>query len=155
MTHTVAEARGDSKADMHCGKGHKFTLYEAYRDDHGTWCPECGDGAHSSYVKYCAFCKPCTSCAKLRSLDTGKCSECWKTIKLSENLEPIPDYGDLLTIKEFLENVKSGTFIDYDGYGHWATATHILSGENVYPSACKGLNVKSPPRATHVVWFNR
>jgi hypothetical protein len=72
---------------------------------------------------------------------------------MNTELEPIPSYGDLMTIKEFMSSVKSGMLIDYDGYGYWASKTHILSKEHVYPSECRFM-VK-PAGATHVVWFNR
>lgn len=32
---------------MHCECGHEFGDASAYRDDHGTWCPECGNTAHT------------------------------------------------------------------------------------------------------------
>jgi hypothetical protein len=70
-----------------------------------------------------------------------------------ENLELIPDYGDLMTIDEFIANVASGMFTDYDGFGHWCNSTHILSNDSVYPSEAGFLDC--PPGTTHVVWFNR
>ena len=49
---------------MHCARGHQFTLAASYRDAHGTWCPECGESAHSGPAATCAFvheraCKRC------------------------------------------------------------------------------------------------
>lgn len=55
MPFTIAEARGDFMANMHCAKGHKFSLRAAYKDRHGTWCPECGNSAHSYSQKDCPF----------------------------------------------------------------------------------------------------
>jgi len=33
-------------------------------------------------------------------------------------IHPLPDYGNLYTLKEFQEYCKGGGFIDYDGIGH-------------------------------------
>lgn len=68
--------------------------------------------------------------------------------------EPIdPEFGDLMTIQEFIECVKDGTFIDYDGFGNYATATHV-SNAYLQPSDIKdkGFDVLN---FTHVLWYNR
>jgi hypothetical protein len=71
-------------------------------------------------------------------------------------LEPLPDYGDLFTIEEWLGYVKSGCFTDYDGMGSWATETQMPSGgDYVYPSQVDKPGFAPPAWATHVVWFNR
>ncbi len=73
-----------------------------------------------------------------------------------KTLEPIdPDCGDLMTIKAFLKNVETGMFIDYDGYGNWATKTHILSNKIVTPSDFSKRKAIPPKGATHVLWYNR
>lgn len=79
-----------------------------------------------------------------------------------EKLEKIPEYGDLMTIERFSDCVKSGSFIDYDGYGYWATETQC-SSLSVKPSQfykskkiCgKDISDLKPEWATHIVWFNR
>jgi hypothetical protein len=38
-------------------------------------------------------------------------------------LEPLDDNGDHMTLNKFISNVKGGGFIDYDGYGKYATKT--------------------------------
>jgi hypothetical protein len=58
-----------------------------------------------------------------------------------------------MTVEEFLERVKFGGLIDYDGFGNWSNGTHLLSDKCVYPSECRNLK-KIPHNATHVVWFN-
>lgn len=68
-------------------------------------------------------------------------------------LEPIPNYGDLMTYPEFLENCQSESFIDYDGFGYYATATGMDDDKKIYPS--KALKTPPPAWVTHVVWFNR
>jgi hypothetical protein len=96
-------------------------------------------------------------------------------------LKPIPDYGDLMTIDDFLEAVRHGAFIDYDGHGNYATETQI-SEKRIKPSyiqkrhhhdcivyyglgsaTCDCPRQTLDPidesrvdrRYTHVVWFNK
>lgn len=64
--------------------------------------------------------------------------------------KPIPSYGDLLTVQEFLDNCESGFFIDYDGHGNPAK-DGMLSSQRIYPSERSTI----PSDATHVVWYNR
>lgn len=68
--------------------------------------------------------------------------------------EPFPDYGDKMTLKSWLEAVKEGAFIDYDGHGYLATAKQ-MSDIKVIPSQFRNKTVKTPEWATHVMWFNR
>ena len=67
-------------------------------------------------------------------------------------LEPLPDYGDLIELNQWLEMIETDFLIDYDGYGYWATKDGMKG--KVYPSdIVKGI---IPPKwATHVIWFNR
>ena len=72
----------------------------------------------------------------------------------ASQLEPIPEYGDKMTLVEFQDAVDHGLFIDYDGFGCYATDT-AMSQIEVRPSDVKG---HTDPRATgftYVVWFNR
>ena len=63
-------------------------------------------------------------------------------------LKALPKYGELITMEEWLNAVKGGWFIPYDGSGHWATATNMDSSSDVWSG--------DPPEwATHVMWFNR
>lgn len=63
------------------------------------------------------------------------------------------EFGDLLTITEFMEYCDSGGFIDYDGSGNLATETKE-SSINIYPSnRLKTLTLN--PWATHIMWYNR
>ena len=69
----------------------------------------------------------------------------WKDI-------PDSDHGAYMTMQDFVECCQSGGFIDYDGYGYYATATKMLS-KVVVPSDVSRKCVDM--RFTHVVWFNR
>ena len=73
---------------------------------------------------------------------------------LGVELKPIPDldYGDHYIMEEFIEDCESGGFIDYDGYGNYATETQ-MSDKKVWPS---DITSGEYDRSwTHVVWFNR
>ena len=41
---------------------------------------------------------------------------------------PIPEYGDLMTIEEFIKNCEDGIFIDYDGSGYYALKGQLPMG---------------------------
>lgn len=64
--------------------------------------------------------------------------------------QEVPDYGDLMTREEWLDMVKHGFFIDYDGMGSPVKDGKAMNGW-VYPSQAD----KLPEDATHVVWFNK
>lgn len=70
----------------------------------------------------------------------------------------IPEYGELMTLQDFGDCVKSGTLIDYDGFGEWSDGKSvwgtIFEPETiVLPS--KFFKDHVPEGATHVVWFNK
>ena len=65
--------------------------------------------------------------------------------------QPIPSYGDLMTVDRFRYLVKAGKFIDYDGYGHPARGNQCDARIVTYPSEVEYI----PHDATHIIWFNR
>lgn len=68
------------------------------------------------------------------------------------SMKPIPEYGDHMTLEEFVKSVKSGLFIDSDGHGYYANAKS-MSPVVAIPSEIR----RSGPLQgwTHVVWFNK
>lgn len=64
----------------------------------------------------------------------------------------IPDYGDHMTLEEFVEACKTGAFINYDGFGNYATKD-TCSDIQIYPSDITAGKYRSD--FTHVIWFNR
>lgn len=64
--------------------------------------------------------------------------------------KPLSKYGNLMTVEEWKENVKSGGFIDYDGYGN-AVKDNMMTERTFYPSQ-KHL---VPKDTTHIMWYNR
>lgn len=67
-------------------------------------------------------------------------------------MEPIPSYGDLMLLEDFIEDCKCGGLIDDDGTGYYATATE-MSNEEVSP--CEVADGIVDRSFTHVVWFNK
>lgn len=70
------------------------------------------------------------------------------------NLTPLDNIGDLFTMEDFINNVNSGGFIDYDGFGHYATKTH-QSDQIIKPSHISSGRYLKNPQFTHVMWYNR
>jgi hypothetical protein len=68
-------------------------------------------------------------------------------------MEKIPGYGDLMTMDEFIGCVECGAFIDYDGFGRYATETEMEGSEFVKPSMVENKTIDRT--YTHIVWFNR
>jgi hypothetical protein len=65
---------------------------------------------------------------------------------------PILGRGELITMEDFIKCCKSGSFIDFDGFGNYSDGK-IVSDTIVYPSDV--VNGRIEKRWTHVVWFNR
>jgi hypothetical protein len=85
--------------------------------------------------------------AKLRSLDREL-----RMIMPYELMNEIAADDDVMTIKEFISAVKSGGFIDYDGYGRYVkdgkkTNITILPSDVKYQAIRKDFNT--------IVWFNK
>lgn len=60
------------------------------------------------------------------------------------------DLEYMMTLKEFIESVKNGGFVDSDGFGFYATETHHDDSVFVYPSM---INI-TPKGVTHILWYN-
>lgn len=73
----------------------------------------------------------------------------------SPELRPLDDFHTEchMPMAKWLDCVRAGSFIDYDGCGDLATATHY-SDMVVIPSMVKP-GWKPPAWATHVCWYNR
>jgi hypothetical protein len=66
--------------------------------------------------------------------------------------EPIPDYGEHMTIQEFNACCLSGAFTDDDGLACYATKTQ-MTDIKVCPSDFEFTSINNHPY-THIVWFN-
>jgi hypothetical protein len=69
----------------------------------------------------------------------------------AEYTEKLPDYGDLMTIKDFRDACSVGALIDYDGTGYPVKDGKMARNVNVLPSKRNRI----PKSATHVMWFNK
>lgn len=65
------------------------------------------------------------------------------------------DIGDLMTYERWTECVESGGFIDYDGWGYYATRKGCDRRNQLRPSQYKKGENPKPLWATHVLWFNK
>lgn len=61
---------------------------------------------------------------------------------------PIPNYGDLMLMEDFVSCVTSGSFIDDDGHGYYS------NGVTMTDIVVKLDHILSTSYS-HVVWFNR
>lgn len=66
----------------------------------------------------------------------------------------LPNYGTLMTIEDWLENVTSGGFIDYDGSGNYSDGKR-MSNKSVSPSDVDSDQIMKNKEFTHIIWFNR
>jgi len=64
----------------------------------------------------------------------------------------IPAYGDIMSLKDFIENVKCGGFIDYDGSGNYVKDGKE-SDISIYPSDVKYGAIRTD--FDTIVWYNR
>lgn len=67
-------------------------------------------------------------------------------------MENIPDYGDLMTLQEFIKSCHSGLFTDYDGFGNYSDGK-MMSEKEVSPSDITFGIIDR--KWSHIVWFNR
>lgn len=63
--------------------------------------------------------------------------------------DPLPEYGEHWSIKDFCIALSVGMITQDDGNGAFATATEIFTETN-----CFNLG-KIPEGTTHIVWFNK
>lgn len=84
------------------------------------------------------------SMAEVRRFEFSKTN-----IKIPVNL----DDGELLTMKEFVDAVKCGALIDYDGFGHYSDGESIFPNACIYPSQVEIGTILEG--FTHVMWYNR
>jgi hypothetical protein len=68
-------------------------------------------------------------------------------------LHPMPDYGDLMTLEEFLVAVKAGGIGDDDGSAYLAS-TLGCTGIQVRPSDVLG-GITLGTKFSHIAWFNK
>ena len=65
--------------------------------------------------------------------------------------EPIPDYGSLMKVREFLADCSDKMLTDYDGHGHPVQNGKMMGKLVIKPSNRHQI----PVDATHIMWFNK
>lgn len=84
---------------------------------------------------------------KIDKLDREK-----RTIMTPTFDRDIPEYGDLMTLKNFVSCVRSGGFTDYDGWGYYVRGNKV-SNVKVIPSDLHHNAIRTD--FDMVVWFNK
>lgn len=74
---------------------------------------------------------------------------------MEEKMVPIPDYGDHMTMEEFIGYVEDGGFMDHDGHGHYATEIEMLQEPYIDILPSTTIDGRIDKKWTHVVWFNK
>ena len=92
--------------------------------------------------------------SKAREPETSEIHRLFKELRLIKKpvYSKISDFGDIMTLEHFKENVECGGFIDYDGYGHYVKDGKESNIE-IYPSDVKAGKVRE--NFDTIVWFNR
>ena len=75
-----------------------------------------------------------------------------KRMLMIPEFEDLSEHGDLMTLKDWLECVACGGFIDYDGFGRYVRDGKESDIE-IYPSDVKHDSVRKD--FDSVMWFNR
>lgn len=71
-----------------------------------------------------------------------------KKLLESVKFKPIPNYGNLMTLDDFIVDCEHGAF--NNGHGKYAFKDR-MSDKYIYPSEIEGVDGDF----THVVWFNK
>lgn len=66
--------------------------------------------------------------------------------------EPIDNFGEVMTIEEFINACDTQCLIDYDGFGKYATKK-MMSNLTIVPSDVLIGDVLQG--FSHIVWYNR
>lgn len=81
-------------------------------------------------------------------------------------LQKFPDYGELMTLDEFITACETFCFVDYDGCGKFATdkemsyinvsPSDVLNNVYIFEKSYNGtVYISYGIEFTHVIWFNR
>jgi len=75
-----------------------------------------------------------------------------KRMTMPYKLQDIPKYGDRMTLKDFIECVNDGGFIDFDGSGNYVIDDK-MTDIDIYPSDVKRKAIRN--EFTEIIWFNK
>lgn len=69
-------------------------------------------------------------------------------------LSPIPKYGDVMSLKNFIEDCICGNFIDYDGSGYYVdNDDSMMTDISIYPSDIMEGRIRDG--FDTIIWFNK
>ena len=116
---------------------------------------------HESEWKWVGYDKP-THIFENHSSIKDLRNEVFKVMEEDYKIEPsmykkYEKDDDVMSVQEFIENVESGCFIDYDGIGYLGDENGYYLSEDIMPSQvqyCKE-KILNNSLFTHVIWFNR
>lgn len=75
-----------------------------------------------------------------------------KRLIMPYELDDMPDYGDVMSLNDFIETVRDGGFIDYDGSGNYVKDGK-MSNIDIYPSDVEYGAIRKD--FDTIIWFNR
>ena len=95
-----------------------------------------------------------TEYSKLRQPEQSKLSALnrEKRLLIIPIFSELSDYGDVISLKKFIQCVNSGGFIDYDGFGRYVKDGKE-SNIDIYPSDVKNKSIRKD--FDTIIWFNR
>lgn len=99
----------------------------------------------TSWTNFCKYMKP--EWDRQARLDRER-----RLLMTPEFERDLPDYGDVMSLKDFIEYCKDGCFIDYDGSGTYAKDGK-LSNISIYPSDVEYNSIRKD--FDTIVWFNK
>lgn len=77
----------------------------------------------------------------------------WSTPSHKVLSEPNPKYGDLFSVKEFMEMCKNGSVVASDGTGYHSTAK--FKSKQVAKLSKLAEHINEHPEFSHIIWFNK
>lgn len=84
-----------------------------------------------------------------------KVSEAYRKYRMIQTpnfSEDVPEYGDVMNLREFITCCQCGGFIDYDGFGEYIKDGKT-SGIRIYPSDIKYGCIRKD--FDQIVWYNK
>lgn len=88
------------------------------------------------------------------SVTSKKVSEISRKLRLIKEptFSEIPDFGDVMSLDQFISMVNEGWFIDYDGSGNYVKDNQ-MSNIDIYPSDVHHDVIRKD--FDTIIWFNR
>jgi hypothetical protein len=123
-----------------------YNKKEKWLDDWYVQHPDGGDFRH--YLEYV------DSFDNLHRAELTSIQNLERVIRVNKpyTLSEISDFGDRMSLEHFIDNVKCGGFIDYDGFGYYVKdgqETDIM----IHPSDVKNNAIRT--EFTEIIWFNK